>query len=301
MINEINKICEHYGAEFLANTSVAPYTSFKIGGKCNIVKINGIEVLRKILKLCKNNSVPFRVLGKGSNVLISDKGLDGVVLLMGSGFGNIDVSGDLIKCQAGAKLSDVCKVALLHSLTGIEFAYGIPGTAGGALCMNAGAYGGVMADLVESCSYIDNPENRELNQINAEDMKLSYRYSIFCENNDWVITKVKIRLKYGDKTEIKAKMSEITAARNEKQPLEFPSAGSTFKRPPGNFAAKLIDDCGLKGKTIGGAMVSEKHAGFIVNKGGASFADVTALIDYIQETVYKNTGVMLEREVKIWE
>jgi len=296
-ITAINKICEDYGTEFLENTLIAPYTSFKIGGNCNIVKINGVKVLKKLLNYCNADSVSYYVLGKGSNVLISDKGLNGLVLLIGDGFNNIDVEGDMIKCQAGAKLSDVCKIAALHSLTGIEFAYGIPGTAGGALYMNAGAYDGEMADVVESCDYLD--KNDELVKIGVDDMKLSYRHSLFCEN-DGIITKVKIRLKRGNRLAIKARMDEITAARREKQPLEFPSAGSTFKRPEGHFAAKLIQDCGLKGKSIGGAEVSEKHAGFVINKGKATFDDIVVLIDFIKEEVYKQTGVTLECDVKVW-
>jgi len=299
MYTSINDICEHYGAQFLVNTAVAPYTTFKIGGRCNIVKVNGVDVLREVLRHCRETSVPFHILGKGSNVLISDKGLDGVVLLIGGGFGKIDVDGETITAQAGAKLSDVCKTAAMRSLTGIEFAYGIPGTAGGALYMNAGAYGGEMADIAASCSYLDSELTRETKRIDVCDMKLSYRHSIFSENG-WIITKVKLKLKHGEKAAIKTRMDEISAARREKQPLEFPSAGSTFKRPAGHFAGKLIQDCGLKGKTIGGAMVSEKHAGFVINKGSATFDDVVNLIELIKQEVLKQTGVTLECEVKIW-
>jgi len=311
-LKAISEICGRHGTELLINTPVAPYTSFKIGGSCNIVKLNGTPVLTELLSFCKRNSIPRYVLGKGSNVLISDKGLPGIVLLMGESFSGIDIEDSkngqpqhkIIVAQAGARLSDICKAAALHSLTGMEFAYGIPGTAGGALYMNAGAYGGEMAHVVESCSYIDTDSGR-LCCCNADDMKLSYRHSIFSEQ-DWVITKVKFRLKYGDKLQIKSRMDEITAARKEKQPLDFPSAGSTFKRPPPTlqgepvFAAKLIDDCGLKGRSIGGAAVSEKHAGFVINKGNATFDDVAALIELIQQEVHSQTGVMLEREVKTW-
>jgi UDP-N-acetylmuramate dehydrogenase len=299
----IKEICDYYGAEFLMDTPIASYTSFKIGGKCNIIKINRVEVLSKLLIEVKKNSIPFHILGRGSNVLISDKGLEGVVLLIGDSFNKLDVIGDMVTCQAGARLSDICKAAAVHSLTGIEFAYGIPGTVGGAVCMNAGAYDGEMAHVVESCGYLDG-ENRDESIVMVGDMKLSYRNSIFCgkkcENKDKVITRVTIRLKHGSRVAIKERMDEITAMRKEKQPLEFPSAGSTFKRPDGYFAAKLIDDCGLKGKTIGGAQVSEKHAGFIINKGNATCYDVINLINLIKEEVYSKTKVSLETEVKIW-
>jgi UDP-N-acetylmuramate dehydrogenase len=299
-IEQIKKICDEYGSSFLEATPIAPYTSFKIGGRCNIIKVNRTSIIREIMRYCKSESVPVRVLGKGSNVLISDKGLGGVVLLIGSEYASIDLDGNVIKCQAGAKLSDICKTAALHSLTGIEFAYGIPGTAGGALYMNAGAFGGEMADVAESCAYIDEELSHDTKKMNVEDMGLSYRHSIFAEKPDWVITRVKIRLEYGSRTQIKARMDEISAARKEKQPLDFPSAGSVFKRPEGNFAGKLIDDCGLRGKVIGGAQVSEKHAGFIVNRDNATFDDVTALIEFVKEEVHRQTGVTLETEVKIW-
>jgi UDP-N-acetylmuramate dehydrogenase len=293
----IKGLCEHYGAAFLEQTSIAPYTSFKIGGKCNIIDVNKVDVIRTVLKHCTSESIPYRVLGKGSNVLISDRGLDGVVFLIGNDFTGIDTDAQTIKCHAGTKLSDICKAAALHSLAGIEFAYGIPGTVGGALYMNAGAFGGEISDVIESCTYLD--ENGLIHQISADEMKLSYRNSIFTQTN-WVITQVRIRLKYGCRTAIKEKMDEYSSARLEKQPLDFPSAGSTFKRPHGHFAAKLIEDCGLKGKTIGGAQVSEKHAGFIVNTADATFSDVVELIEFVKQEVYKQTKVKLECEVKIW-
>lgn len=298
-MDKIASVCEEYGTEFLRETSVAPYTTFKIGGKCNIVKVNGTAVLYRVMNRCNELGLPYHILGRGSNVLISDDGLDGVVLLISCDFGKIDVDGDTLKCQAGAKLSDVCKAAAMHSLTGLEFAYGIPGAAGGALCMNAGAYGGEMSQVVESCSYIT-ADNREEQRMETADMDLGYRHSTFT-NQERVITKVRFRLTRSDKSAIKARMDEITAARLAKQPLDFPSAGSVFKRPENHFAAKLIDDCGLKGRTIGGAKVSDKHAGFIVNTGGATFRDVTALIEFVRGEVLAQTGILLETEVKIWK
>jgi UDP-N-acetylmuramate dehydrogenase len=320
-LTKIREICEHYDAEFLHNTPIAPYTSFKIGGKCNIIKITATKVLQKVMKHCCENNIPYYVLGKGSNVLISDAGLTGVVLLIAGG--KIDVDGEVLKCHAGAKLSDICKAAVMHNLSGMEFAYGIPGTAGGALCMNAGAYGGEMSDVIESCTYIDCSGDFEPQTISAKDMNLSYRHSVFAEQEQprragsarpegclttaeqsGVITKIRLKLKYGERAVIKARMDEITEARKEKQPLDYPSAGSIFKRPDSiehPYAAKLIEDCGLKGHTIGGAQVSEKHSGFIINTGSATFADVTALISHIREVVREKTGVTLEPEVKIWE
>lgn len=297
-LSEICRICETHGAEFLQSVPVAPYTTFKTGGKCNIVKVNGTDVLRAVTAYCKSESVPFRVLGRGSNVLISDMGLDGVILLIDGDFSNIAIKENKIDCAAGAKLSAVCKAAAARSLTGIEFAYGIPGTVGGALYMNAGAYGGEMSDIVQSCEYLD--VNGELKQMDVSGMELAYRDSVF-RRNGGIITKVTVKLNHGEQSGIKAKMNEVYAARRDKQPLEFPSAGSTFKRPPGKFAAKLIEDCGLKGRTIGGAQVSNKHAGFIVNKGGASFKDIKSLIETVKDEVYRQTDVMLETEVLIWE
>jgi len=300
----IREICYRYGRELLEDITIAPYTSFKIGGNCNIVKINNIALLRELLMFCKKNAVQYRILGKGSNVLISSGGLKGLILLLSDDFAETNINGDTIECMAGARLSSVCKAAYEKSLTGLEFAYGIPGSVGGAIYMNAGAYGGEMSNIVTSCEYIDvgcfEKDELPIKQIAVEDMSLSYRHSIFTDN-DWVITKAIIRLKKGDKTAIKTQMTEISDKRREKQPLELPSAGSTFKRPPGHFAAKLIDDCGLRGKTVGGAMVSEKHAGFVVNKGGATFDDVTRLIKLIQDDVFDKTGIMLEREVEVWE
>ena len=297
---DMRGICSRFGAEFLGGVSIAPFTSFKIGGICDIVKVNKVTTLLEILRFCKKESVPFRVLGRGSNVLISDKGLDGVVLLIGDAFGKITVDGEIITCQAGAKLSNICKTAAEHSLAGIEFAYGIPGSTGGAVYMNAGAYGGEMAHVIESCEYIDvASDDWILKQIDVNQLNLSYRHSIFCDH-DWVITKVKIRLEKGEESAIRARMADVSAKRCEKQPLEFPSAGSTFKRPDGYFAAKLIDDCGLRGKTVGGAAVSEKHAGFVINKGGATFDDVNRLIAFIQKEVFDKTGITLEREIEVW-
>jgi UDP-N-acetylmuramate dehydrogenase len=294
-LNEIKVICERYGAEFLNSVPVAPYTTFKIGGNCNIVKVNCDDVLLEVLGYCSRYNVPRYILGNGSNVLVSDAGLPGVVLLLGSDYAGINVSGEYINCQAGAKLSDVCKAALEHSLTGLEFAYGIPASAGGAVYMNAGAYGGEMKDVVRSALCHGQEGNLIFEKTHLE---FSYRHSIFRDCNH-VITGVVFKLNKGLRSEIKAKMDDIMHRRREKQPLEFPSAGSTFKRPEGDYASRLIDVCGLKGFTVGGAMVSEKHAGFVINKGNATCKDVLELIEAVKERVYKETGIMLEREVEV--
>ncbi|MDR0196853.1 MAG: UDP-N-acetylmuramate dehydrogenase [Oscillospiraceae bacterium] len=295
---EIDAICKKYGARFLGGAVIAPYTSFKIGGICDIVKINGVGVLTELLRFCGENGVPRHILGRGSNALISDKGLEGVVLLFGDDFANISVSGRRVECQPGARLSDICKNAAKHSLTGIEFAYGIPGSVGGAVYMNAGAYGGEIKDVFRSCSYLD--EGLVPREADASEMGFAYRKSVFSENNR-VITGVKLALKRGNKSDITGRMDEVAALRREKQPLEYPSAGSVFKRPNGFFAAKLIDECGLRGVCVGGAQVSDKHCGFIINKNGASFGDVKGLIELIKEKVYAKTGVTLECEIKIFE
>jgi len=295
-VNGIKAICGKYGATFMEGVPVAPYTSFRIGGKCNIVKINKTELLAELLQYCRDNNVTRYILGNGSNVLISDDGLSGLVLLFGNDFGKIVVENEYISCQAGAKLSDICNAALENSLTGLEFAYGIPGTAGGALYMNAGAYGGEIKDVVRGCSYLN--ENCDKLKMKLPEMSLSYRHSVFCEN-DWVITHVLFRLEKGEPMAIKARMDEVMAARREKQPLEFPSGGSTFKRPEGYFAAKLIDDSGLRGYSVGGAQVSEKHCGFVINRDRATFSDVTELIKYVKDEVFNKTGIPLECEIRI--
>ncbi len=296
----IEEICEKYGVEFLRDEPLSKYTSFEIGGKCDIlVKPNNADCIREILKCCRKNGIKYYILGKGSNVLVSDNGLHGVVIVISSALSNVWLKDDeYIYCDAGASLAKVCAFAKEQSLTGLEFAYGIPGSVGGALYMNAGAYGGEMKDVVECCDYLD--DNFEVKTMYAEDMKLSYRHSVFCEKQ-YIILGVRFKLNKGDKAEITAKMSELMEKRRSKQPLEYPSAGSTFKRPEGDFAARLIEVSGLKGYTCGGAQVSEKHSGFVINKGGATCEDVKNVISGVKEKVYKDSGIMLECEVLILE
>lgn len=288
---------ERYGAENEKNALLAPYTTFRIGGPCDLlVKPASAECLTELVKVCREDDLPFRILGKGSNILVADEGLRCVVIV--PSFAECQVRDDRLVCGAGASLVSVCRVALDNSLTGLEFAFGIPGTVGGALYMNAGAYGGEMKDVAVSCTYIDKEGN--LCQMAAEDMNLSYRHSIF-EDNGGIITSVTIQLKKGSREEISAKMNELMNRRRDKQPLDLPSAGSTFKRPEGDFAARLIEASGLKGFSVGGAAVSEKHSGFVVNKDKATFADVMKLIECVKEKVYADSGIMLECEVKIWQ
>ena len=295
----IREICEQYGAAYTENEPLAPYTSFKIGGPCPIMaKPNGAPCLCELIKALNNVQMPFRVMGRGSNLLISDNGVDVPVILISSDMGGISFDGEQIVCGAGAALNAVCNAALEHSSTGLEFAYGIPGSMGGALYMNAGAYGGEMKDVVQSCTYID--ESGELHTLPASRMDLSYRHSFF-SGKPYIITEIILSLKKGDKEQIQAKMHELMQKRRDKQPLEYPSAGSTFKRPEGDFAGRLIETAGLCGFTVGGAAVSEKHCGFVINKGNASFADVKKLIEIIKQRVKETSGRDLSCEVIIWE
>ncbi len=273
----------------------------KIGGSCDIfTKPATEEQICEIIKLCRRDGIPYFVMGKGSNILVSDNGYRGCIISIEPYMymGEVSVNGTKITAAAGASLKSVCMAALENELTGLEFAYGIPGSVGGALFMNAGAYGGEMKDIVKSCRYID--ENGEFQEMNADKMELSYRHSFFT-GKKCVIISVTMELRKGNKTEIKAKMDELMQRRRDKQPLEFPSCGSTFKRPEGYFAAALIEECGLKGYTIGGAQVSEKHSGFVINRGGASYEDVMALVQHIKKTVREQKGVELECEMLILE
>lgn len=295
----IEALCIENGAAFEHGAPLKQYCSMKIGGACDLlVKPNSEGMLAELIPLCRGEGIPYFILGRGSNVLFSDSGFRGVVIRIGSELGGVTVEGSTIIAGAGAALSAVCAAALEQGLSGAEFAYGIPGSVGGALYMNAGAYGGEMKDIVVSCRYID--ENDELREMTAQEMGLSYRHSIFAERA-CVITSVTMRLSRADKAEIKQKMDELMQKRKSKQPLEYPSCGSTFKRPEGYFAAALIEECGLKGCTVGGAQVSEKHSGFVINRGGATFEDVTQLVRHIKRTVREQKGIELECEMLIVE
>lgn len=294
---ELNTLAEFCGVnkiDYKLNEPMNTHTSFKIGGPADIfIAPADTERLSCVIRKCAELNIPYFILGKGSNILVSDSGVEGAVISM-SLMNEITVNGDEITCFAGAALSEVCRAALNSSLSGLEFAYGIPGSVGGALYMNAGAYGGEMSDIVKSACYVT--ENGEQGVIAVCDMALGYRTSVF-KNGGMIITSVTLKLNKGEKREIEQKMNGYICRRREKQPLEYPSAGSTFKRPEGYFAGALIEKNGLKGCKSGGAMVSEKHAGFVINCGNAKAADVKNVIDKVRETVLEADGVTLEPEV----
>lgn len=274
------------------------HTTFKIGGNCiALIEPREVSDIVETIKICRENSINFFVIGNGSNLLVPDEGYNGVIIKLKSEFSKIKVEGDYLIVNSGAKLSEVYTVAYENSLTGFEFASGIPGTIGGAIYMNAGAYGGEMKDIVESVEVLD-LDNFELRELKNEELEFSYRKSIIQRKNYIVIT-IKLKLQKGNKEEINAVFEDLRERRNSKQPLNFGSAGSTFKRPEGHFASKLIEDAGLKGYHINDAWVSEKHSGFIVNKGNASYKEVMELIEYVQKVVFEKFGVKLETEVRI--
>lgn len=284
--------------EILIDSPMSRQTSFKVGGNADIIAFPSTEnELISILKKAEEYDIPGIVIGNGSNLLIKDCGIKGLVIKTTSMNPEISVDGDVIRCSAGTSLSKLCMTALDKSLTGLEFAYGIPGTVGGAIYMNAGAYGGEIKDVLTSVCHITPDLN--IRNVNAEDLNLGYRTSFYSENPGYIISSAAFRLQKGSKDEIRSKMDDLIGRRKDKQPLEFPSAGSTFKRPEGHFAGALIEQCGLKGYRIGGAEVSEKHAGFIINRYSGTASDILDLIEYVKNTVKENTGITLEPEVKI--
>ena len=280
--------------DFCENESMKEYTTFKIGGNADLMAfVKDEKELCLCVKFAKEFGVPYFVLGKGSNLLVSDKGIEGVVINTCKAE-EIKVFGNKIECSAGVTVAKLCLTAAESGLSGLEFAYGIPGSVGGALYMNAGAYGGEISQTVVSAEYLDADGN--VKTVLKPDMGLGYRKSVF-KDKGLVILKVTFQLDSDLKANINSRMNGFLSKRKEKQPLTFPSAGSVFKRPEGHFAGALIEKNGLKGKTVGGAQVSEKHAGFIVNLGNATADDVTELIKFIQDTVKREDGVQLEEEV----
>lgn len=279
----------------LLNEPMSKHTTFKIGGPADIfVKVNDTEELKFLLSLAKTKNIPVTVLGNGSNVLVKDNGIRGIVLKID--FKEILVKDETLEIGTGVLLSKASRVALENELTGLEFASGIPGTFGGALYMNAGAYGGQIGDKIITTTYID--ENLDIKTITQEENEFSYRKSVFQKNNG-IILSGKIKLEKGKAEEIKEKMEEYSKTRKEKQPLNMPNAGSAFKRGDGFITAKLIDECGLKGYKIGDAQISTLHAGFIVNTGKATANDVLNLIKYTQEKVKEKFGIDIEPEIRI--
>lgn len=297
-VDSIVAVCEKYDCRYKLDESLKNHTTFRIGGKCRIaVFINGEKVLGELVSYCRDNNVKYFILGNGSNIIADDKDFEGAVFIIGNDFSRINyIRNGVVECEAGLMLSRLCVTVMKEGLTGLEFAYGIPGTVGGALYMNAGAYGGEMSDVVVSADYLD--IDGKVKSISKENMDLSYRHSAFMKSGR-IILRVRIKLKQGVIMDIEQKMEKLMNQRREKQPLNFPSAGSTFKRPQGAFAAALIEQCGLKGFSVGDAQVSEKHSGFVINKGEATFEDLMELVEKVKEKVKNDTGYELELEPEI--
>lgn len=294
--DDIKDLFEKKSILFMENEPMSKHTSFKIGGNCKLmVYPNSTSQIQDIIKVCQDNGILYIILGRGSNLLVSDSGYDGVVICSNK-LNNINLISDTeIYCESGVNLIQLCNFALKKSLSGLEFACGIPGSVGGAIFMNAGAYGGEMRDIVQSVKYMDSIGN--IYELESSELDFSYRHSFF-EDKNYFILSATIKLHKSDQHSIRSLMNDLLKKRKTKQPLEFPSAGSTFKRPKEGYAAALIEQCGLKGKTIGGAQISKKHSGFIVNIGNASCKDVNDLILETQKVVKQQTGIWLESEIK---
>ncbi len=293
-IERLTKLCNELGCRITPECPLREYITFRFGGPCRaLISVNSAESAAVLLRYLRAEDIKYGIIGRGSNIIASDEGFDGVILLFGSDMAEIKIEGTVMRCEAGALLASACVHAQQSGLTGMENLFGIPGTVGGALYMNAGAYNCEIKDIVVSAEYID--EDCNIRTINREDMQLSYRRSVFT-GTKCVITSVVLQLSEGDPDEIKSAMNECMAKRSAKQPLDHPSAGSTFKRPEGSYASLLIEQCGLKGLTCGGAMVSEKHSGFVINKGFATCADVLELCDKVRTIVREKTGYELELE-----
>ena len=291
------KFCREFGTDrVLLEEPMKLHTTFRIGGPAEIfVMPEGLEEVQRILEICRTEDLPYFILGNGSNLLVSDRGYRGVVIQLDRNFGEVKVEGTEIHASAGALLSTIAVAARRASLTGFEFAGGIPGTLGGAVVMNAGAYGGEMKDVLRKVMVMD--QNGKVFEIPAEELQMGYRTSII-KTAGYIVLGAVLSLKEGNLEEIKMLTRKLSEQRTSKQPLEYPSAGSTFKRPEGYFAGKLIMDSGLRGYRVGGAQVSEKHCGFVINTGDATAEDVCGLMKHVTETVYAKFGVTLEPEVK---
>lgn len=276
---------------------MSSHCTFRTGGTAKYYVIpDEYKKVRDVLRLCVEENIPYYVIGNGSNLLVQDDGFDGVIIEIDSALAKIEINGNEIVAKAGAKLSKIAVKALNESLTGFEFAHGIPGNLGGAVTMNAGAYGGEMKDVLKWVKVLDN--NGEMKTLKAEELELGYRTSIIVKEK-MIVLEACIELHEGNRDEIEMHMKELMAKRKEKQPLEYPSAGSTFKRPEGYFAGKLIQEAGLKGYRVGGAMVSEKHSGFVINYDNATATDIINLMKDVRKKVYEEFQVTLEPEVKI--
>lgn len=294
--NSVYNLAKLLGCNAKYNEPMAQHTTFKIGGAAALyIEVFKPSQLSQIIKICNENAFKYYILGNGSNLLVSDDGIDMVVITLKGDFKRIDrLDDNTIYCGSGVSLATLCREAENNSLSGLEFAWGIPGSVGGAVYMNAGAYGGEMKNVVYSVNHID--KEGKIGTIKNHDLDFSYRHSVY-KDNGFVIIGITVKLKVDSKTSIRNRMDDYMQRRRDKQPLDYPSAGSVFRRPQGNFAGALIEQCGLKGKTLGRAQVSEKHSGFIINMGGATSKDVEQLIDLIQTQVKEKTGYTLEREI----
>ncbi len=293
-LTELKRVMD--SSQIFCGEPMKKHTTFRVGGPADVLVLPKEEELAKVIKLCKASEVPYQLIGNGSNLLVGDKGIRGVVIAMADRMSDIEVKDNKITAQAGAMLSKIANTAASHGLSGMEFASGIPGSVGGAVVMNAGAYGGEMKDIIEKAVVLD--ENGEEKELTVEELDLSYRHSCILDKK-YIVTKVILHLNPGVEASIRAEMKELNEKRVEKQPLQYPSAGSTFKRPEGYFAGKLIMDAGLRGYQVGGAQVSEKHCGFVINKGDATAADICQLMQEVSAEVHKKFGVVLEPEVKM--
>lgn len=282
---------------FLTDEPMSRHTTFRTGGPADVyIEPASAAELKEVLAICKEEDLPFSITGNGSNLLVGDKGFRGVLISFGKPLGQITVEEHCVRAGAGALLSAVARQALAASLTGFEFAAGIPGTIGGAVVMNAGAYGGELCQVLKEASVLT-PEG-EVITFSAEQLELGYRTSCV-QKKGYIVLEAVLELKPGNPEEIRGVMDDLAAKRREKQPLEYPSAGSTFKRPEGHFAGKLIQDAGLRGFQVGGAQVSEKHCGFVINRDHATSADILSLCSQVQQKVKEQFGVELELEVKL--
>ena len=284
------------GSGIFMEEPMKKHTTFRVGGPADVLVQPDETALAAILALCRQYHVSYSFIGNGSNLLVGDKGIRGVVIEMTDPMGNIEVDGTQITAQAGAMLSKIANTAASNGLGGMEFAAGIPGSVGGAVVMNAGAYGGEMKDIIERVYVLD--ENGAQLELDRDALDLGYRHSCIPDKK-YIVTKVVLELVPRDEVEIRSKMKDLNEKRAEKQPLQYPSAGSTFKRPEGYFAGKLIMDAGLRGYQVGGAQVSEKHCGFVINKGDATAADICQLMRDVADKVQAQFGVVLEPEVKM--
>ena len=294
-IKEIEKIVSK--EKIYENELMSNYTSFKIGGPAEyLIKVQTPEELKEILKIIKKQEIPLTIIGNGSNILVSDNGIKGIVLKIEINTFELNTQTAKLRIGSGVKLGFIAQKCLKSEIAGFEFASGIPGTIGGAIRMNAGAHGKEMKDVVTSVTYMD--RNGDVFTIQNEEARFEYRNSLFA-HKDYIILEVEMQLEKGNLEEIQSKMAEYATYRKEKQPIEYPSVGSTFKRGTDFITAKLIDECGLKGYQIGGAQISEKHAGFIINKDNATAEDVIKLMEYTKERVYNKFGKIIEPEIEI--